>query len=127
MKIENHKDNLLYGAIGFKNCVAELGLMRGVYQCKIKVNRGVLTLKHYSYDLQIGSWCNPPKDGEEIIRIQEGESRIVTIHCDINDGQPDEIIIANDSWTKKATFHIDIDTVFEKKESFREKTMQQVA
>ena len=127
MRIENHKDNLLYGAIGFKSCVAALGLTPGVYQCKIKVKSGVLTLKHYSYNLQVGSWCNPPEEGAEEIRIHEGEERIVTLHCSIHDGQSDEIFISNESWIRKVMFHIDIASVKKEKETFRENAMRQIA
>ena len=127
MRIENHKENLLYGAIGFRSCVAELGLTPGVYQCKIKVKSGALALKHYSYDLQVGSWCNPPEEGEKEIRVQEGEDRIITLHCCIHDGQADEVCISNESWTKKVIFHIDIFTVEKEKKILQENAIRLVS
>lgn len=118
MRIENHKDHLLFGALGIRRSVARLDLQPGVYQCKIQVKTGILTLRHYSYDLQIGAWCSRPEDGDEAIRIQEGESRIVTIHCGVHDGQADEICISNESWVKKVSFHIDLDEACEKEAAY---------
>lgn len=77
----------------------------GTYKCKIHVDKGDILFRHGAYNLQSGGWDDKP-DGNEITRLllHEGETKEFEVTCGEHDGQPDSLLISNNSYFKPARF-----------------------
>ena len=77
----------------------------GTYKCKIHVDQGEILFRHGAYNLQTGGWDDKP-DGDEITRLllHEGETKEFEVTCGEHYGQPDSLLISNNSYFKPARF-----------------------
>lgn len=77
----------------------------GTYKCKIHVDKGDILFRHGAYNLQTGGWDDKP-DGDEIteLLLHEGETKEFEVNCGEHYGQPDNLLISNNSYLKSARF-----------------------
>ena len=77
----------------------------GTYTYKIHVEKGSILFRHGAYNLQTGAWDDKPDgDGIDQMLLREGETKKFDVICGSHYGQPDSIMISNNSFLTPARF-----------------------
>lgn len=105
MTLKNNTQIHLKPVLAMHDYVATFPEKVGKYTCEISVQKGAVEFMHEAYDIETGIWNDAPgKNDPEKLLIREGEVKKFEFTCGCHFGQPDSVMISNNSYIKPALF-----------------------